>query len=126
MKAGKLEQMINAERNGFNGSSKWIRLQRLAAMQGIELPEFSPYTDPQQENRDIEIPIEAAQKIVALDFAERATSDLRAMGEGMAKVSVNVPSNINVWQHTKGLSAMQTAAENLTNAAKLIAEKAAQ
>lgn len=120
MKAGKLEKMI-AVSTYWKEGAKWESLQRYAAMQGIDLPDFDCYA--QAEMREIEIPIEAVMEILALDFAARATGDLRAMGEGMARVKIEVPSNINVWSHTKGLSAMQSAAENLANAAKLIAEK---
>jgi hypothetical protein len=66
----------------------------------------------------VEIPDDLVPKILALHFAEKATTDLRAMGEAMGKMQVNVPSNINVWQHLKGEGAMTRAAQSLAEAAK--------
>jgi hypothetical protein len=70
---------------------------------------------------DLDIPMDVVQRVLAIDAGERATADLRAMGEGIGKCSVNVPGNINVWQHLKGESTLAKAAEALADAAKQIA-----
>lgn len=70
----------------------------------------------------IEISTEDTKKILALDFSERATNDMRAMGEGIGRLNVNVPSNINVWSHTKGASVLTEAAHRLTDAVAALAK----
>ena len=102
-------------------------LPRYAAMCGFfEIPPMAGW-DKQIPGLDtIDIPDEIVPKILALHFSERATNDLRAMGEGMGKLSVSVPSSINVWQHLKGESALAGAAESLARAAKSITKHAAE
>lgn len=94
-------------------------LPRYAAMAGIHISTSAcEYTDA---DSDVEIPMGAVQKIMALDFAERATADLRALGEGMGKLKI--PANINVWQHLKGELSITHAASALEEAVKAMTEK---
>lgn len=69
---------------------------------------------------NVEIPDEIVPKILALHFAEKATTDLRAMGEAMGQLRVNVPSNINVWSHAKGERQLIDAANAMTKAAEAL------
>jgi hypothetical protein len=94
-------------------------LPRYAAMCGLEI------TAAQLSYADVpcaDVPMEIVQRILALDFAERANADLRAMGEGMGKLYVSVPSNINVWGHAKGEAQLASAARALTEAVMTLAK----
>lgn len=122
MKLSQLKSILS-DQTPANGKTK-ASLPRYAAMVGIEIqPAWLEYSD----HNDMEIPDEKVREMLALDFAERRTNDLRVMGEGIAKLhfDVNVPSNINVWQHLKGdtalsraIAALTTAAENLQKVAR--------
>lgn len=111
------------------GSSNWsnplnphAHLPRYAAMCGFfEIPAMHPHDYQIYGIGDIEVPDEIVPKILALHFAERASNDLRAMGEGMGRMQVNVPSNINVWSHSRGEAQLITAAKALTEAVSKLA-----
>lgn len=77
------------------------------------------YADNRSALPDIDDAI--AAQIIRWDYAERQCSTIAEGMRAMGKISV--PSNINVWTHTKGTSALQTAAEGLAEAAKLIASR---
>lgn len=97
-------------------------LPRYAAMCGFfEIPPMDSYDKRIYEIEKIEIPDELIPKILALHFSEKANSDLRAMGEGIGKINISLPSNINVWQHLKGESSLASAAKKLTEAVSAIA-----
>lgn len=68
----------------------------------------------------IEVPDEIVPKILALHFAEKATTDLREMGVAMGQMRVSVPSNINVWSHAKGERQLIDAANAMTKAAEAL------
>lgn len=70
---------------------------------------------------EIEIPDEIVPKILALHFSERASNDLRVMGEGIGKLKI--PSNINVWSHAKGEAQLAAAVNGLREAALAIAHQ---
>jgi hypothetical protein len=123
MKIVDLKNMIDAGR--AYGHSNHC-LPRYAAMCGVDLPKALVEYCHSDESAAVDIPADKVQQILALDFAERASADLRAMGEGIGKINVSLPSNINVWQHLKGESSLRSAAESLTAAAKLIAQKATE
>lgn len=95
-------------------------------MVGIEVTDSQCNYAPTDPREDMEIDAESARQILALDYAERQTENLRAMGEGIGKLSINVPGNINVWQHLKGESSLRHAAESLAAAAATIVERASK
>lgn len=112
--AGALNPTINPHAN----------LPRYAAMCGFfNVPLMNSADRRIYDIAEIEIPDEIVPKILAFHFSEKATGDLRAMGEAMGKINVSIPSNINVWQHLKGEAPMREAARSLQQAAKLLAEK---
>ena len=117
MKLSHLKQIMS-DGNAFAGGTRTKAvLPRYAAMAGVTiLPEQVEYSD----SDDTEIPDDKVREILALDFAERRTEDLRKMGEGIAKIqfAVIVPSNINVWQHLKGDTALSAAIASLAAAAE--------
>jgi len=122
MKIIELRKIIAGE--SFAGDTRAMAvLPRYAAMCGFPLAEANVRYPHHQDGNNVEVPMDVVQKILALDFAERSTADLRAMGEGIGKLSVQVPSNINVWQHLKGEAPLREAANRLTAAAEMLAEK---
>lgn len=117
----KIKEIVSIINGGHGFSRALSVLPRYSAMAGYPISREHIEYSHMDEAMAIEVPQEVVARILAYDFAERATGDLRAMGEGMAKL--NVPSNINVWQHLKGESAIRSAADSLTDAAKLLTEQ---
>lgn len=96
-------------------------LPRYAAMCGFfGVPPMHPHDYRIYGASEIDVPDEIVPRILAMYSADRATGDLRAMGEAMGKI--NIPSNINVWQHVKGETRLTQAAEALTDAAKQLTD----
>lgn len=124
----KLEQLlIMMSHPNLSQIGKQVGVARYAAMVGYDLPELHRYDGwvyTVMEATDI--PADVAAKILSLDYAERQTENLAEMGRQMGKINVSVPSNINVWQHLKGEAPLRDAANSLSEAAKLLAEKVAQ
>jgi hypothetical protein len=125
MKLGKLMSLVAGGKQNDAGYYAAKRagdsVPRWLAQVGVELPDLMQYQLFQSE---IEIPMDAVQAVLALDQGERATADLRAMGEGFGRANLSIPSNINVWQHLKGESTLASAARALTDAANQVAKAA--
>jgi hypothetical protein len=72
---------------------------------------------------DIEVPDEIVPRILALYYSEKQTYEIADGMRQMGKISVNIPSNINVWQKTQGASTLTSAAESLAKAATALATR---
>lgn len=120
-----LRDVYNMMHNGNFSSQREasMRLKRLAGMVGIFVPTLH---DEYRHDTDwmTEVTPDQCTQILKLDFAERQVVAIADGMKAMGQIRVEVPSNINVWSHTKGMSAMQSAAEGLVDAAKLIASRA--
>lgn len=95
MKADKLIALMDPTATWASAINPHAHLPRYAATCGcLTVPPMNRHDHRIYDADKIEIPDELVPKILALYAADRATNDLRALGEGMAKCSI--PSHVTL------------------------------
>lgn len=65
-------------------------------------------------------------RAIALAANDRDLATVTQAMFALGRISVSVPSNINVWQHLKGEAPLQIAAKSLSELAKALTDKISQ